>query len=427
MTALSSLWALWLVVAIPVEAVPNPRPAGSWVSDVANLIPPATESRIDGRLEALERDLGVEIAVVTVSGIERHAQGVRHRLFAHWGIGKAGADNGLLVLMVADQRRIEMETGYGLEPILPDGWLSAMQHEVMLPAFRSGDHGAGLEAGLARIDERLRAQAREAHAGAPGGGAAAAVARAARRRAQPRCSVAAPPGSGLLAGVPLLVRAARRRERTCRNCKIQMRLLDEVQDDAHLDAGQRTEETIGSVDYRVYICRQCQGSRTVARRRWFSGYSRCPGCHYRAVQVDLRDADPRHLRPRRPGAGDRDLPPLPHRRSYLRTTARLTRSSSSSSARPRSSSLPQRRLLRRRPLRRRRRRLELVVDRLPGGERRASLAISPRLTAGKYSLAEGKSGAGAWTSPTRFPTLREGSWIEVPANPRSAEEIEECD
>jgi uncharacterized protein len=326
MTALSSLWALWLVVAIQVEGVPNPRPSGSWVSDTANLIPPATESRIDARLEALERDLGVEIAVVTVSGIEVTPREFATSLFARWGIGKAGADNGLLVLIVADQRRIETETGYGLEPILPDGWLSAMQHEVMLPPFRSGDHGAGVEAGLARIDERLRAQPREQ--GRPAG-------------AQPLLSPAegkrnllfggAAAGLGLLAGVPLLLRAARRRERTCRTCKIQMHLLDEVQDDAHLDAGQRTEEAIGSVDYRVYICRQCQGSRTVARRRWFSGYSRCPSCHYRALKTTsetLVHATYDH-------GGQVQVTETcrhcPHRRSYQRTTARLTRSSSSSS------------------------------------------------------------------------------------------------
>jgi TPM domain len=91
----------------------------------------------------------VEIAVVTVTGIDLPPREFATGLFNRWGIGKAGADSGLLVLIVADQRRIEMETGYGLEPALPDGWLSALQHETMLPAFRSGDHGAGVEAGLA--------------------------------------------------------------------------------------------------------------------------------------------------------------------------------------------------------------------------------------------------------------------------------------
>ena len=322
---------LTLLAALTVQQVPSPRPRGGWVSDQAELIPPATERRIDERISALERDLGVEIAVATVRDIDRTPREFATALFAHWGIGKTRADSGLLVLLVADQRRMEMETGYGLEAALPDGWLAVMQNEAMVPAFRTGDFAAGLEAGLARIDERLRAQPEEARGGsrAPAGpqGLLGPV----------RSSPAAPLlGGGAVVALALstigLYRRARRRERTCPTCRIEMRLLDEVEDDHHLDPGQRTEEKIGSVDYRVYICRQCQFSRTVARRRWFSGHGRCPACHYRTLssrsdtlvqatydhggQVQVTE-DCRHCS---------------HHRSYVRHTARLSRPSSSSSS-----------------------------------------------------------------------------------------------
>ncbi len=338
---------LLLLAALGVEGVPNPRPAGSWVSDTANLLPPATEARIDHRLDAVERDLGVEIALVTVTGIDLPPKEFATRLFERWRIGKAGADNGLLVLLVLDQRRLEMETGYGLEPIVPDGWLSAMQAEAMVPAFRAGDYATGLESGLARLDERLRANAAEARSGrggptGPGAGEAApggAQALLSAPRAKRNLLFGGAAGLGLLGvGLPLLLRAARRRARTCRTCQIEMRLLDEVEDDAHLDAGQRTEERIGSVDHRVYICRQCQASHAVARKRWFSGFTRCPSCHYRARQTRSETLIPATYDHGGQVRVTETCRHCPHHRQVVRHTSRLTRSSSSGPGRGGSSS-----------------------------------------------------------------------------------------
>jgi uncharacterized protein len=275
--------------------------------------------------------------VVTVSDIDSTPKDFANRLFAHWGIGKARADNGLLVLLVVDQRRLEMETGYGLEPILPDGWLGNMQAEVMVPAFRSGDFPAGLEAGLVRIDQRLRQRPEEAREGThrdPADLPAGAQGLVGSLRSNPATVPALGGGAllGLAGGVGLLVRAARRRQRTCPKDKVEMRLLDEVEDDAHLDAGQRTEESIGSVDYRVYICRQCQFSRTVAKKRWFSGFSRCPQCRYRA----LRSVTETLIHATYDYGGQvrvtETCQHCSHSRKYIRHTARLTRPSTSSSS-----------------------------------------------------------------------------------------------
>jgi uncharacterized protein len=329
--------SLLLLAAVTVDSVPNPRAAGSWVSDTANLLPIATERRMDERLDALNRDLGVEIAVVTASDIDSTPKDFANRLFAHWGIGKARADNGLLVLLVADQRRLEMETGYGLEAILPDGWLGGMQAEVMVPAFRSGDFPGGLEAGLARIDQRLRQRPEEAREGTRRDPAdlperAQGVAGSLRSNPAVLPGLGGAAALGLAGGMGLLVRARRRRQRTCPKDKIEMRLLDEVEDDAHLDAGQRTEESIGSVDYRVYICRQCQFSRTVAKKRWFSGFSRCRQCHYRA----LRSVTETLVHATYDYGGQVRVTETCHHcpftRTYIRHTARLTRPTTSSSS-----------------------------------------------------------------------------------------------
>lgn len=324
----------FVFLAVPVGAVPNPRAGGGWVSDGEGLIPDEAERRINDRLAALERDLGVEIAVVTVSGIDTTPKELAVSLFARWGIGKARADNGLLVLLVRDQRRLEIETGYGLEPLLPDGWLGGMQNEVMVPKFRAGDYAAGIEAGLERIDERLRAAPDEAREGTRREDWAQPVASDApvvRRGAIPVPWVAGGVGvAGLALGLTLFG-LARRRERTCGGCRIRMRLLDEVEDDAHLDPGQRREEAIGSVDYKAYICRGCQGSRTVARRKWFSGFSRCEKCRYRTLATrsdTLVEATYDHGGRVQVTETCRNCD---HHHRYLRHTARLARPSSSSS------------------------------------------------------------------------------------------------
>jgi uncharacterized protein len=329
--ATAAALTLTLSAALSVEQVTNPRPGGSWITDQAGIIPAETARRLDQRLSALERDLGVEIAVVTVRDIDRSPKDFATRLFAHWGIGKARADNGLLVLLVVDQRRLEMETGYGVEAVLPDGWLAVMQNEAMVPAFRSGDYAGGIEAGLARIDQRLRAQPDEAR----GRGDLPAP--------QPLLGTghSGPLAEWVMAGAALvaaglglaifLIGRWRRRQRTCPKCQIQMRLLDEVEDDQHLDAGQRAEERLGSVDYRVYICGRCQHSKTVAHTRWFSGYSRCSACHYRTLSsgsVTLVSATYDH-------GGQVEVTEIchqcPHRRRYIRHTAALTPPSTSTS------------------------------------------------------------------------------------------------
>ena len=59
--------------------------------------------------------------------------------------------------------------------------------------------------------------------------------------------------------------------------------LDELADDAHLDAGQESEERLGSVNYEVRICPQCQFSRTFRHARFWRGYRTCPSCSYRTA------------------------------------------------------------------------------------------------------------------------------------------------
>jgi uncharacterized protein len=126
-----------------LAAVPNPRIANGWVADPANLIA-ARHADINGLLTDLEQRTSVEVAVVILPTIGQLVpKDFAVALFQHWGIGKAGKDNGLLVLHVLDQRRIEIETGYGMEGVLPDVKCFWITEEVAVPFFKQGSFADG--------------------------------------------------------------------------------------------------------------------------------------------------------------------------------------------------------------------------------------------------------------------------------------------
>ncbi|MCA9492203.1 MAG: TPM domain-containing protein [Myxococcales bacterium] len=282
------MWTLLASVALATTPtdVPDPRPSGGWVTDAADILDETAEAELNTRIEALHRDLHVEIAVVTLQEVDRTPKEFATALFNHWTIGDAKANNGLLVLMVMGQRRLEMETGYGLEPLLTDSWLGAMQQQKMVPEFKAGNFGTGLVAGLVACDERLRQHPAEAMLGTQ-----AAAVKLPDWPTEPTWE-AGSPIDPLLAGelsfggaLALLALGGawgwRRRQRTCPDCHVYMPMLDEEADDAHLSEGQRMEETVGSVDHQVHACPTCDRVVLFRKRRWFSGYSTCPKCSHR--------------------------------------------------------------------------------------------------------------------------------------------------
>jgi uncharacterized protein len=283
---------LLAIVATTPESVPNPRSQGRWIADVANVIPDEAEVGLEAKLTSLERDLGVELAVVTVVDVDSTPKDFATRLFERWGIGKREANNGLLVLMVMGQRRLEMETGYGLEGILPDGWLGSMQAEVMVPQFKQGYFDRGLIVGLEAIDRRLREHADEARRGSPlAAGPAKLVANSSY--SAPLFALPLPLLIGIGLAITLLFATGlwwvmKPITRRCKPCNEQMLQLDELADDKHLDKGQRAEERIGSVNYLVFICGGCQTTTTVRRGKWFSGYSQCNACSYKTLKSNSR-------------------------------------------------------------------------------------------------------------------------------------------
>src|SRR5690554_4091824 len=258
--------------ALSPEEVPNPQIRGEWIADEASLLDPEQKSHINIMLSELEAQTGVEVALVTLPSVSSPTpKDFAVELFNLWGVGKAGQDNGLLIVLVTGERRLEIETGYGLEAVLTDGWLKGMQEREMVPRFREGDFAAGLSAGVVALDHRLRQNPLAFGAG---------------ERA-PYRSPAAPtmPWWVWLLGAGGVAGAVARRTwlRTCPECGDSMRILEEHEEDEHLNETQQSEEALGSVNYNVYECRSCGVQRIHGGTSWFNGYASCPDCAKRTL------------------------------------------------------------------------------------------------------------------------------------------------
>src|SRR5262245_47494532 len=111
-----------LVVALPAGAdTAIPPPPARWVTDTAGMIAEATRTRLDARLEAYERSSGHQLVVwigETIGGAPLDDFAVK--TFEAWRIGRKGHDDGLLMIVLSRDRKIDIEVGYGLEDRMTD-------------------------------------------------------------------------------------------------------------------------------------------------------------------------------------------------------------------------------------------------------------------------------------------------------------------
>ena len=143
-----------------VAAGDFPPPEG-WVTDRAGVMEAPVRQDLEALLEDLERETAAEVAVVTVETTDPlDPVGYGVRLFEEWGLGKAGADNGLLILLALREREIRVEVGYGLEHVLTDGLVGQLLDREAVPLLQEDRFGEGLSA----LAGALAAEIREAHA-----------------------------------------------------------------------------------------------------------------------------------------------------------------------------------------------------------------------------------------------------------------------
>lgn len=127
------------------------------VTDLAELMSAAAVARLEADLERLERETGAQAAVLTVTSLGGvPIEDASMRVAEAWRLGRDAEDDGVLLLIARDERRIRIEVGYGLEPVLTDAECGRIIDHVLRPAFRAGDFAGGIERGVAVIGAEIR-------------------------------------------------------------------------------------------------------------------------------------------------------------------------------------------------------------------------------------------------------------------------------
>ncbi|MHB0975821.1 MAG: TPM domain-containing protein [Candidatus Aquicultorales bacterium] len=137
-----------LAAGVGFGALKFPKPQG-YVNDFAGMLSPDFRQSLETRLADHARAKGSEIAVVTVDNLQgTSVEDFAVRLFEEWKIGKDDKDNGVLLLVAEEERKVRIEVGYGLEGALTDVESSRIIRDFVTPAFKAGDFDAGVREGV---------------------------------------------------------------------------------------------------------------------------------------------------------------------------------------------------------------------------------------------------------------------------------------
>jgi uncharacterized protein len=126
------------------------------IVDNAEILGAGTKQKLTAQLKAHEAETTNQIAVLTVRSLEGESvESYAEQVFNAWKLGRKGKDNGVLVLVAPQERRMRIEVGYGLEGTLTDVAASRIVRNVMTPRFKEGNYDAGVEAGVQAVIGQL--------------------------------------------------------------------------------------------------------------------------------------------------------------------------------------------------------------------------------------------------------------------------------
>ncbi len=151
LTARALRFALLLSLLLPAAGLGKDVPyLMGRVNDYADMIPPDAEQRLEQKLAGFEQQSGgSQIVVLTIESLEDDVlEDFSFRVAQTWKLGQKGKDNGALLLISEQDRKMRIEVGYGLEPELTDLESNRILDDVIRPYFRNGDFPGGIEHGL---------------------------------------------------------------------------------------------------------------------------------------------------------------------------------------------------------------------------------------------------------------------------------------
>ena len=139
---LAVAWLCLLAIAAPAAELPA---LTGRVVDQAGLLDAANRETLTAKLAAFEAKSSDQIVVATIPTLDGEPiEDFANRLFRTWGLGQAGEDNGVLLLVASNDRKMRIEVGYGLEGTLTDLHSKLIIEDTMVPAFRAGDFARGI-------------------------------------------------------------------------------------------------------------------------------------------------------------------------------------------------------------------------------------------------------------------------------------------
>ncbi|MFI4889164.1 MAG: TPM domain-containing protein [Steroidobacterales bacterium] len=142
---------MWLAAALAWAQVAVPA-LSARVIDLTGTLSGATVTRIESELADLEARKGSQVAVLIVPTTKpEEIEQFGIRVAERWRLGRKGVDDGAILIVAKDDRRVRIEVGYGLEGALPDATANRIVDEAITPRFRAGDFDGGVQAGAERM------------------------------------------------------------------------------------------------------------------------------------------------------------------------------------------------------------------------------------------------------------------------------------
>jgi uncharacterized protein len=157
LTLCTGFAALTLVAAAAALEVPY---LSGRVNDQAGMLGDTFEQQLEERLRVLEEETGAQVAVLTIPSLEGDPiEDFSIRVVDTWKLGREGVDDGVLILIARDDRRMRIEVGYGLEGALTDAQAGRIVEGLMAPKFREGDFDGGVGAAVDAVSAAVRGEA----------------------------------------------------------------------------------------------------------------------------------------------------------------------------------------------------------------------------------------------------------------------------
>ncbi len=153
-TRIGAIVAL-IACATAIGAAPIPPPPTRWVTDNAGFLSPGARAALDQRLRVFEQQTGHQILVwIGTSTGGDPIEDWTVRAFKAWRVGRKGMDDGLVLFVFSEDRKVRIEVGYGLEGVVPDAVASRIIREAIVPRIQAQDRDGAIAAG---VDSSIRA------------------------------------------------------------------------------------------------------------------------------------------------------------------------------------------------------------------------------------------------------------------------------